>query len=104
MHRGDARADYGLECYLDRMGWNRLIFSNHYESHLCVCEIYQLLLCHTVQSHHEADDDATIDRTMYEMYYPELVATFTGNLLADIMLYPLETILYRLYLQVITTC
>jgi len=53
-----------------------------------------------VQSH-EADDDGTVDRTIYEMYYPELVATFTGNLLADIMLYPLETILYRLYLQVI---
>lgn len=49
--------------------------------------------------HHKADDDGTIDRTVYETYYPELVATFTGNLLADIMLYPLETILYRLYLQ-----
>jgi len=54
-----------------------------------------------VQLHHKADDDGTIDRTVYETYYPELVATFTGNLLADIMLYPLETILYRLYLQVI---
>ena len=50
-----------------------------------------------------ADDDGGIDRTIYETYYPELVATFTGNLLADIMLYPFETILYRLYLQVIIT-
>jgi len=54
-----------------------------------------------VQALHESDDEASVDRTIYETYYPELVATFTGNLLADIMLYPLETILYRLYLQVI---
>jgi solute carrier family 25 protein 46 len=33
------------------------------------------------------------------LYYPQLVATFTGNLLADTLLYPLETILHRLYLQ-----
>ena len=57
-----------------------------------------------MQSRHEADDEGPVDRTIYEMYYPELVATFTGNLLADIMLYPLETILYRLYLQVIACC
>jgi len=56
-----------------------------------------------VQSLHETDDEASIERTIYETYYPELVATFTGNLLADIMLYPLETILYRLYLQVLLT-
>lgn len=53
-----------------------------------------------MQALHEADDDGGVDRTIYETYYPELIATFTGNLLADIMLYPLETILYRLYLQV----
>jgi len=48
----------------------------------------------------QSDDEATVDTSIYETYYPELVATFTGNLLADTMLYPLETILYRLYLQV----
>ena len=53
-----------------------------------------------LQSHEEADDAGMVDRTIYETYYPDLVATFTGNLLADIMLYPLETILNRLYLQV----
>jgi hypothetical protein len=41
------------------------------------------------------------EQTIYETHYPELVATFTGNLLADTLLYPLETILHRLYLQVI---
>lgn len=39
------------------------------------------------------------DHSMYEAHYNELIATFTGNLLADIMLYPLETVLHRLCLQ-----
>lgn len=44
-----------------------------------------------------ADDSA--ERSLYEEYYPEIVAIFTGNLLADTILYPFETILHRLYLQ-----
>ena len=32
-------------------------------------------------------------------YYPELIATFSGNLLADSLLFPLETVLHRLFLQ-----
>jgi solute carrier family 25 protein 46 len=47
----------------------------------------------------EEDGERADDRTIYETYYPELVATFTGNLLADTLLYPLETIIHRLYLQ-----
>lgn len=38
--------------------------------------------------------------TAYEQYFPELLATFTGNFLADFVLYPLETVVYRLYIQV----
>ena len=41
----------------------------------------------------------TTERTIYETYYPELIATFTGNLLADTVMYPLETVLHRLCLQ-----
>ncbi len=41
----------------------------------------------------------TVERTIYETYYPELIATFTGNLLADTVLYPLETVIHRLCLQ-----
>ncbi|KAL8585086.1 hypothetical protein ACOMHN_013102 [Nucella lapillus] len=37
--------------------------------------------------------------TPYEQYFPELLATFTGHLLADFVLYPLETVVYRLYIQ-----
>ena len=38
--------------------------------------------------------------TPYEQYFPELLATFTGQLLADFVLYPLETVVHRLYIQV----
>lgn len=44
-------------------------------------------------------DGQTHTRSIYDIYFPELIATFTGNLLADIMLYPCETVLNRLYLQ-----
>lgn len=37
--------------------------------------------------------------TQYETVYPELVATFSGMFLADIVLLPFETVLHRLYLQ-----
>lgn len=45
------------------------------------------------------NEDNSLERTLYETYYPELIATFTGNLLADTLLFPLETILHRLCLQ-----
>ncbi|KAK2140997.1 hypothetical protein LSH36_1186g00003 [Paralvinella palmiformis] len=45
------------------------------------------------------DDDSSLERSLYETYYPELIATFTGNLLADTLLFPLETIIHRLCLQ-----
>ncbi|ELT89994.1 hypothetical protein CAPTEDRAFT_57909, partial [Capitella teleta] len=36
---------------------------------------------------------------MTSIYYPELIATFTGCLLADIAMFPFETVLHRLLLQ-----
>ena len=36
---------------------------------------------------------------MYEKYYPEMIARFTGQLLADALVYPLETVLHRMCLQ-----
>ena len=70
-----------------------------FNSKVCFCEANRAL-CYSVQLRRDVDDDESVDKTLYEVYYPELVATFTGNLLADIMLYPLETIVSRLYLQV----
>lgn len=36
---------------------------------------------------------------MYDIHFPEMLASFTGHLLADMMLFPFETVLHRLYLQ-----
>ena len=36
---------------------------------------------------------------MFATLFPEMLANFIGNLLADGMLYPLETVLHRLYIQ-----
>ena len=47
----------------------------------------------------QAADEKTVEQSIYETYYPELIATFTGNLLADTVLFPLETVLHRLNLQ-----
>nr|XP_054756162.1 mitochondrial outer membrane protein SLC25A46-like [Lytechinus pictus] len=37
--------------------------------------------------------------TMKEAYFPELVATFAGNLTADVLLYPLATLMMKLHVQ-----
>jgi len=37
--------------------------------------------------------------SQYEQIYPDLLATFSGMLLADVILLPFETVLHRLYLQ-----
>lgn len=37
--------------------------------------------------------------SVYDQYYPELLATFVGSLLTDCILYPFETVLHRLYVQ-----
>ncbi|XP_071171235.1 mitochondrial outer membrane protein SLC25A46-like [Mytilus edulis] len=38
-------------------------------------------------------------KSMYDIHFPEMLANFTGGFLADIMFFPLETVLHRLYLQ-----
>lgn len=39
------------------------------------------------------------EESLYNKYFPEMMANFAGNLLADILLFPLETVLHRLYAQ-----
>lgn len=38
--------------------------------------------------------------SVYETYFPDLLASFTGGLLADMITFPLETVLHRMYVQV----
>ncbi|CAL1534585.1 unnamed protein product [Lymnaea stagnalis] len=40
-----------------------------------------------------------IEPSAYETYFPELLATFTGGILADMITFPVETVLHRLYVQ-----
>ncbi|XP_064608694.1 mitochondrial outer membrane protein SLC25A46-like [Liolophura sinensis] len=48
---------------------------------------------------HLAEASRIPSRSMYDKYFPELLAAFTGNFLADVMLYPLETVMHRLFIQ-----
>ncbi|XP_071846080.1 mitochondrial outer membrane protein SLC25A46-like [Apostichopus japonicus] len=43
--------------------------------------------------------DGLQPRSMLDAFFPELVASFLGNLTADCILYPLETVLARLHIQ-----
>lgn len=36
---------------------------------------------------------------MLDAYFPELIASFAASLCADVLLYPLETVLHRLHIQ-----
>uniref|UniRef100_A0A8C5S2N7 Solute carrier family 25 member 46 n=1 Tax=Laticauda laticaudata TaxID=8630 RepID=A0A8C5S2N7_LATLA len=38
-------------------------------------------------------------QNMLDAYFPELIASFAASLCADVMLYPLETVLHRLHIQ-----
>lgn len=38
-------------------------------------------------------------QNMLDAYFPELIASFVANLCADVLLFPLETVLHRLHIQ-----
>ncbi|EMP39922.1 Solute carrier family 25 member 46 [Chelonia mydas] len=38
-------------------------------------------------------------QSMLDAYFPELIASFAASLCADVMIYPLETVLHRLHIQ-----
>lgn len=46
-----------------------------------------------------AERMGAIPRNQSDGYFPELTSIFVGSLVADVVLYPLETVLHRLYLQ-----
>jgi len=51
------------------------------------------------QEMRNAPGGAAREATAYETYFPELLASFTGGIMADIITFPLETVLHRLYVQ-----
>ncbi|GFN80653.1 solute carrier family 25 member 46-like [Plakobranchus ocellatus] len=72
-------------------------------SHYVVNSIAQFSLSSAM--HQEQQDlqenpaGGTQELSVYETYFPDLLASFTGSLLADMLTYPLETVLHRLYVQ-----
>lgn len=71
---------------------------------LCSCCESQLKKCeksllYLVQMEQDAPPDDQDKTSQWEQIYQELLATFSGMLVADIVLFPFETILHRLYLQ-----
>ncbi|XP_067936559.1 mitochondrial outer membrane protein SLC25A46-like [Watersipora subatra] len=57
---------------------------------------YQQNTLHLQDTNH---DEIPLVKTLYDRYYPRLLAAFSGQLLSDIFLYPLATITGRLILQ-----
>jgi len=52
-----------------------------------------------MQANSSPVDSKSPAKSFYEKHFPEMLGNFTGNLLADMMLYPFEIVLHRLYLQ-----
>ncbi|XP_012672559.2 solute carrier family 25 member 46 [Clupea harengus] len=46
-----------------------------------------------------ASGQADAVQSMLDAYFPELMASFCGSLCADVLLYPVETVLHRLHIQ-----
>uniref|UniRef100_A0A8C3KPU5 Solute carrier family 25 member 46 n=1 Tax=Calidris pygmaea TaxID=425635 RepID=A0A8C3KPU5_9CHAR len=44
-------------------------------------------------------ESSTSVQSMLDAYFPELIASFAASLCADVLLYPLETVLHRLHIQ-----
>ena len=49
--------------------------------------------------HKKANQEDSRQHSMVEAYFPELMASLTGTVLTETLLYPLETVMYRLHLQ-----
>lgn len=49
--------------------------------------------------HSSPDSGADTVQSMLDAYFPELMASFAASLCADVLLFPLETVLHRLHIQ-----
>ncbi|XP_069748834.1 mitochondrial outer membrane protein SLC25A46 isoform X2 [Narcine bancroftii] len=58
-----------------------------------------LFLLRRKASHHYSMDASSSVQTVLDAYFPELIAGFVANLCADVLVYPLETVLHRLHIQ-----
>ncbi|XP_048450375.1 mitochondrial outer membrane protein SLC25A46 isoform X2 [Rhincodon typus] len=70
--------------------------------HYIISAIIQKFILFLLQKktlHQHPADACNSVQTVLDAYYPELIASFVANLCADILVYPLETVLHRLHIQ-----
>lgn len=70
--------------------------------HYVISSIIQKLVLFVLKrgnSHNLPPEGSTSIQSMLDAYFPELIASFAASLCADVMLYPLETVLHRLHIQ-----
>ncbi|KAI1239682.1 hypothetical protein IHE44_0011106 [Lamprotornis superbus] len=70
--------------------------------HYVISSIVQKLVLFVLKrdnSHNLPTESSTSVQSMLDAYFPELIASFAASLCADVMLYPLETVLHRLHIQ-----
>lgn len=70
--------------------------------HYVISSIVQKLVLFVLKrdnSHNLPTESSTSVQNMLDAYFPELIASFAASLCADVMLYPLETVLHRLHIQ-----
>ncbi|KAK3096970.1 hypothetical protein FSP39_005259 [Pinctada imbricata] len=75
-------------------------------SHYVISQIARYTVMSSIQleEQEKRDTSTSVDgieqkKSMFDTLFPEMLANFIGNMLADGMLYPLETVLHRLYIQ-----
>lgn len=70
--------------------------------HYVISSVVQKLVLFVLKrdnSHNLPTESSTSVQSMLDAYFPELIASFAASLCADVMLYPLETVLHRLHIQ-----
>uniref|UniRef100_A0A670J0E8 Solute carrier family 25 member 46 n=1 Tax=Podarcis muralis TaxID=64176 RepID=A0A670J0E8_PODMU len=70
----------------------------HYVISSIVQKLVLLLLKKENSPSLPAENSSSV-QSMLDSYFPELIASFAASLCADVMLYPLETVLHRLHIQ-----
>ncbi|XP_067839047.1 mitochondrial outer membrane protein SLC25A46 [Heptranchias perlo] len=63
-----------------------------------IIQKFILFLLRRKTPHHPVDASSSV-QTVLDAYFPELIASFVANLCADVLVYPLETVLHRLHIQ-----
>ncbi|XP_041041898.1 solute carrier family 25 member 46 [Carcharodon carcharias] len=64
-----------------------------------IIQKFILFLLRKKTPHQLPADASNSVQTVLDAYFPELIASFVANLCADVLVYPLETVLHRLHIQ-----